>query len=437
MRCRTLLLIGFGVACLASPPLAGWAQAPPSGSSAAPAAQPRRVEAGFELRWRNEFRDNADLRPTEDFDHFLGQRLRVHLRVRAHADLSFFLEAQDVWLFGAEHDKVIHDAATNLHQLYFDWRLAGSERWELRAGRQELIYGKERLIGAFNWDNVGRSFDAGRLRFHQEAWTADFLWGRVVDVRRNGARTRPGHQDLSGVYVTHGTGPARTEIYGLFLRDGLRTAGELARPAETTRIFTLGFRRVRQPKQGFRYEVENDWQAGSSGPDRQRAVALVAAAGYGWGGRWQPTLGFEYDFASGDKNPTDGRAGEFNNLFPTNHLHYGYADLVGLRNLHDFRLTASARLHPKLTLQGDYHRFLLARARGPWKNAGGRVLGFDPTGASGRDLGQEVDLTVRFPVAPHLGFLGGYSLFLPGRFAMLTRGPEPQHFAYLQTTVSF
>jgi hypothetical protein len=164
---------------------------------------------------------------------------------------------------------------------------------------------------------------------------------------------------------------------------------------------------------------------------------LIGTAGYAWRGRWQPHAQFEYDFASGDNDPADGRSREFNNLFPTNHPYYGYADLAGLRNLHDFRVTGAVALHPKVTLELDYHRFLLAAPRGAWKSATGRVLGFDPLGRFGRDLGQEMDLTLRFPAQKHLGFLAGYSVFLPGRFATHTRGPETHHFAYVQTTVQF
>ena len=125
------------------------------------------------------------------------------------------------------------------------------------------------------------------------------------------------------------------------------------------------------------------------------------------------------------------------NLFPTNHIHYGYADLVGLRNLYDFRLTGAAQVRPKARVEVDYHRFLLAARRGPWKSAGGAVLGWDPTGSSGRDIGQELDLTVRLPLMKRLGFLAGYSVFLPGAFAERTRGPETHHFGYIQTAVRF
>ena len=399
-----------------------------------------RVEFGLELRWRPEFRDNADLQPADDFDYFWGQRVRASLRLRLHSHLSAYVQGQDVWLFGAERDKVPHSLGANLYQAYLDWRPGGSERWDLRAGRQELAYGEERLVGAFGWDNVGRSFDAARLRYRRGAWSSDFLAGRLVEVRRNGAPHRAGNQDLYGVYLTRAPkeAPHRTEFYSFFLRDGLRTGGEQPlEPAQAVRILTVGLRRVHQPKAGWRYSVEHAWQFGEREPDSHRAAMLIASGGYAWGGRWQPRLGFEYDFATGDNNPSDGNSREFNNLFPTNHAYYGYADLTGLRNLHDFRFTAATRPHPKVTLEADYHRFLLAARRGPWKNAGGKVLGSDPTGAAGRDVGQEVDFTVRFPVERHVSLLAGYSFFLPGRFAKTTRGPETQHFGYIQTTVKF
>jgi hypothetical protein len=364
----------------------------------------------------------------------------LRLTWRAHDRLSFTVEGQDVWLFGAERDKIIHNTATNLYQAYADWLLSSDSAWQLRAGRQELIYGRERLVGAFGWDNVGRSFDAARLRYTRAAWTADTFWGRVVEARRAGAPHRPGNRDLYGLYVLRAPkgAAARTEFYGLYFHDGLRSQGELLAPAEKTRIVTLGFRRERMPASGFRYELEHAWQFGERGPDGHRAAALTASAGYARAGRFRPLLALEYDFATGDNNPSDGKSREFENLFPTNHLYYGYADLAGLRNLHDFRATASARPHARVTVQADYHRFLLASPRGPWKNAGGRVLGFDPTGSSGRDLGQEFDLTVSVPVwEQRLTFSGGYSLFLPGRFVVRTRGGETHHFGYLQTVVRF
>ncbi len=429
-------ILGIAGSVLAGPPPAPQGQ--PQSAESKEKLKP--LEVSVELRQRNEFRDNADFKPADDFDRFLGQRMRINLRARLHPRLTFFIQGQDVWVIESNSDKVIHDLATNLHQAYLDWKLSGTDRWDFRGGRQELAYGEERLVGTFAWDNVGRSFDGVRLRNRSGAWSSDFFWGRMVDVRRNGAPARAGQQDLSGVYITREPkgSPARVEVYGLFLRDGLRNSGEIAGvPRETVRIGTLGFRRVVRPKTGWRYSVENAWQFGQRGPDSHRAAMLISTGGYAWGGRWQPRVQFEYDLASGDNNPTDGKSREFHNLFPTNHPFYGYADLVGLRNLHDLRGTVAVTLHPKVIVELDYHHFLLAAQRGPWKSASGRVLGSDPLGRFGRDLGHEVDLTVRLPLDKHLSFLVGYSAFVPGSFAIHNRGSETHHFAYIQTTFQF
>jgi len=405
-----------------------------------PAEAPqKKIELSAELRWRFEFRDNADFKPADDFDASTGQRIRLSLLARVHPKFSLFVQVQDSEVFDSATDKIIHDLATNLHQAYFDWEIGGSQ-WQFRGGRQELSYGEQRLIGVFGWDNVGRSFDAGRLRWQHRTWSTDFFWGRVLDVRRAGPRSRAGDQDLSGFYATSAPSNStrRTEFYGLFLHDGLRSRGELTTGAlDTTRIYTAGVRYVSQPKTGWRFSVEHAWQFGERGPDSHLAAMFISTLGHVWPGRWEPRLQFEYDFGSGDDKPTDGKSREFHNLFPTNHIYYGYADLFGLRNIHDFRLTAATALHPKATFEFDYHHFLLAAPRGPWKNAAGRVLGFDPTGQSGRDVGTELDFTLRLPVQKHAQFLGGYSLFFPGRFAERTRGPENHKFAYLQTLFRF
>jgi Alginate export len=407
-------------------------------SGARDTGKAKRLEASVEVRERLELRDDSDLPPADDFQDFLGHRLRLGLRAQIHRRLSLYVQAQDVWIVGTASVKYIHDLATNLHQAYVDWQLGGHP-WQFRVGRQVLAYGDERLVGASDWGNVGRSFDAARLRYAEGAWRSDFFWGRVVDVRRRGAPSRAGSQQLFGLYVARApkASPARTELYGLYFRDGLRTPGEIRNTLEPTRIFTVGFRRVRGPAIGWRYSLENAWQVGYQGPDPQRAVMLIVTGGYAWRGRREPRLGFEYDFASGDNSPADGRSTAFNNLLPTNHRNYGYADLVQLSNIHDFRFTAAARPLWRLGLQVDYHRFLLAAPRGAWKNAGGQVLGFDPTGEAGRDLGQELDLTLRLPLQKHLQFLTGYSVFFPGRFARLTRGSEDTRFGYVQTTIRF
>lgn len=428
-------LIGFALFCAVPASCADDQSSKPKPEAAKPAGS--RWEVHASLRLRPEFRDNADFKPANDFDAFLSQQLRLSLRVRLHPTLSGYFQVQDVHAWGAETDDVIYQFNTNARQFYLDWM--PRERFKLRLGRQELLYGNQRLIGPFGWDTVGRTFDGALATFHWSTrWATDAFAARLVEVRRGGPH-RVGNQDLYGLYTRFTPKrPERLELYALYHRDGLRTRGELPTgKLALTRIYSFGARVFRLPAAGFRYDLENAWQLGQRGDDPHRAAALAAQAGYTFRRRFSPLLVFEYDFATGDKNPSDGRAGEFHNLFPTNHYHYGHADLMGWRNMHDFRATLAAQLHSKLRLQADYHRFLLASRRGRWSNAGGRTLGLVRSGAVGRDLGQEVDLMARLSVNKHLQFEAGYSLFVPGTFAQATRGPELHHFGYIQTWLGF
>src|SRR5512145_1967564 len=100
--CLPALLLVIGLSAT------GAAEEPKSASTdkekqeAPKSEKPKRIEFGVELRWREEFRDNADLQPANDFDGYLGQRIRAHLRIRVHPHLTAYVQGQDVWLYGAE-----------------------------------------------------------------------------------------------------------------------------------------------------------------------------------------------------------------------------------------------------------------------------------------------------------------------------------------------
>ncbi len=64
---------------------------------------------------------------------------------------------------------------------------------------------------------------------------------------------------------------------------------------------------------------------------------MVAIVGYTFDHAWRPRIGFEFDYASGDRDSTDNKRRTFDNLYPTNHLFYGYMDFVSLQNFNDYR----------------------------------------------------------------------------------------------------
>ncbi len=62
---------------------------------------------------------------------------------------------------------------------------------------------------------------------------------------------------------------------------------------------------------------------------------------------WKPRIGAGFDWASGDRNPTDGTVETFDRLFPLGHKYLGFMDFFGRQNIQAANLNISAWPIPK------------------------------------------------------------------------------------------
>jgi hypothetical protein len=202
------------------------------------------------------------------------------------------------------------------------------------------------------------------------------------------------------------------------------------------RFVTVGARAFGD-EQGFDYTGEAAYQDGEVGGDDLEAFAFAVRGGYTVDGcDWTPRFGVEVDYASGDRRPGDGDSQQFQHLFPTNHMHYGYADLVGWSNMWDFRSNVSVNPRENVTVSVDWHHLLLADSDGGWINAGGAVVRPGAANVS-RHLGEEVDLQVKWSPLKALHFLAGWAHLFPGGFLDDTGRDRAVDFVYLQSQVRF
>lgn len=428
MRRVSLLVAGS----LALATRAGIGAAEPADPNGAAPERPVWTLSG-EARLRPEYRDDADLDEDEDDDTRLGlMRLRLGLDVTFREAYRLFVQAQDARVAGEEGATTTNEKNLDLHQGYLELKPTRSRRLSFRLGRQELSYGDERIVGAFGWDNIGRSFDAAKARYERGGFRVDGFAARVTS-RPGGAATTG--SDLYGVYAHRTRRPgAEYEAYLLSFQDAVRAPGETGEPGDTA-IHGLGVR-IKETLGPFDGVMEGMIQTGRSRGDDHAARAFGAQAGWTIGATTRTRLFAGYDFATGDEDPLDGDAGEFFNFFPTNHLHYGYADYEGWRNLRSpwGGVSVTRGMH---FARAAFHRFLLEEEAGPWKSAGGAVLGFDPAGASGTNVGGEADLTYRLTLPQSCWVEAGVSRFAPSRFARATRGDDPSWWGYLMLTWRF
>lgn len=260
--------------------------------------------------------------------------------------------------YGPESDTI------DLHQAYF---MLGNHKefpLSLKVGRQEMSCGDERLIGAFAWNNIGRSFDEAKLRWQNAWFSADFFTGMPV-VPRDEQFDMPNSYDwLSGVYATSLKIP-KTILEGYFLarnasREAINYYSDPQFPQPTARdIYTVGGRLKSKPGEpgNWDYTIEGAYQFGdyaaTAGSKRltQDAFMFIAQGGYTFANAWAtPRLGAEFDYSSGDDNSADGTHGTFDNLFPTNHKFYGSMDMVSLQNIKDLGVNLTLKPTPRMSV---------------------------------------------------------------------------------------
>lgn len=351
------------------------------------------------------------------------------LRTRFHADLWYrdkvrlFAEMIDARAFGSELPPLVTDRNhADILNLFTDLKVANVNNGPvyLRVGRQELMYGSQRLISTLDWVNTRRTFQGVKAFWRTPEWDLDAFWTRPMVIEKGDVDNWDTQQNFFGLWATHKPKPGHLiDLYFLSLENDRNIAAvNLSRNnilQGDSHVHTLGGR-VAGNFDNFLYELEGMYQFGKRSSQDVSAFAVATGVGYRLPLPMNPQGWIRYDFASGDSKSTDGRSNTFNQLFPFGHYYLGFLDRVGRQNMHD--INAQFTLHPMpwMTFITQYHRFYLANNRDYLYNAGGLATLRDATGQSGSHIGDEIDFRVNFHVSRHQDVLFGYSKMWSGEF---------------------
>jgi hypothetical protein len=352
------------------------------------------------------------------WDFFTSMRARASLEASLESQVRVFLQFQDVRIFGEESNTLTDYRADNfdLHQGYLELGAVPKVGGVLRVGRQEMALGEQRLVGAVDWTQQGRSFDGARYTTPAFGNVQFDLFG--MKLRNETAATQEFDSDFLGAWGTLGLeNLGSLELFGLFVTDSRDEGSAL-------QTFGALWRADAGP---LRLRVEGSLQGGSSGDEDVSAYMIGVSAGGDItdGG----TLTVLYDHLSGDEVPDDGEWGVFNTLFATNHIFYGLADYftdipvhTGGLGLRDLGAKFSISPGTQTRLGVDLHHFRTA----------------EEGSLSTRTLGNELDLTLTHRITRELGLTTGYSFF-QARNGMeeLGRLTEDAHWLYLMLNAAF
>jgi len=388
---------------------------------------------------------------------FLLLRTRVHAGYSPSEWFTIYGEGQNSSSTGDRRNpNPQSDGPFDLHQGYV--RVGGTKELpvSLKIGRQELAYGDERLVGAFDWDNIGRVFDTAKVRYEHEGSWVDAFTGRVV-VPKDNQFNEPNSDDwFSGVYGSTRSLVPRTELQAYFLADNVGTDSRGNTPRD---IYTLGARFQTLPGQlhGWDFNGEfagqfGDFKYASGTPGVVTGARLdhLAFATHIEGGYtfahadYTPRLAVGLDYASGDGDPNDREHNTFVNLFPTNHKFYGAMDFLSWQNVLDPYFKVTFTPAKGVSVAATYNAFWLAttsdffyQASQAPRAAGG--YGIHPQ--YGSFAGQEVDLVATYTPAPLLQLQAGFAHYFTGDYVNQTfaglGGAHDANWAYLQAQLRF
>jgi hypothetical protein len=351
------------------------------------------------FRWDGQFRlrAEADGRTSGvDPDFATLSRVRLGAGVGLLDWLDVYAQIQDARAWGSELNTLTDASADHLdmHQIYAD--MGSTPAFKARLGRQIAFLADQRLIGAVEWSNTGRSFDG--VRFLGKAsglsWTAF-----VMNVRERDSLLAVGlhPQDNQGVFDDGWL----VAVFGSRKFGDVNSEFTFAydRKAATDESYTVNLR-LHGRTGAVLYEGAGAYQFG---PDRS-AFFGSGKAGVAIG---KATIAAQLDYLSGDTDPTSTTTNAFNTLYATNHKFYGYMDYflfipqqLDRAGLVDGILRGSLATSANTTVRLDVHRFLTAKER----------LGT-------RQLGTEIDLVGRWNIAAPATLDAGFAVFAPDDLA--------------------
>lgn len=396
------------------------------------------------IRYRYEFQHNFNIKyygknplKGEGSDGFLLQRVRAGGRWALAPNVHVAVGIQDARVFESDfaadlfysknldHNHNAYEDQLELYETYLEISDAAAELWTLKGGRQTIVYGDNRIFGPGSWGNSGRyQWDALKLALKHGEHFIDFIWGGTVIHEPEQFSLRHRHKEYGAGFYSHLQIAEHVEFEPFYLLKYDRHERYMAIPGsamDDLMCHNGGFRAAGELSPLF-FDLTLVYQWGDYGKQRLEAWGAHLLLGTRFDQYpWHPALSIEYSFASGDTDPEDGKVGTFQGVFGARDKMYGRMNLMDWSNLHDLQLNVELKPLKRVQLYLGVHRFWLDEEKDGWSL--NRSAYRDVAGDSGRHLGDEVDLAIKWKVhAPALGsalqidLMAGYGHFWPGDF---------------------
>jgi hypothetical protein len=389
---------------------------------------------------------------TEDFTSYLyipgNDRIyeltRVYggLTIRPTSYLTGYMQFMDAHALGLPVNIVASNMrdSFDLRQGYLEYHNEDNNV-RLYAGRKELRFGNERVVGISDWTNVSRTFDGffGHFADSTDKNGIDIFSSSVVTVHPTSLDTHGAGLTFHGAYGTIGSWIPNTVLQPFVLVKAFphvkSQQGTYGSEVETT----FGAETEGRLPAGFDYDILGDLQRGSYSNDSIHSGAgVVKVARIFDSVPWKPRLGGEYDYATGNahRNPTN--ISTYDQQYPSDHNAFGLFDLFGFQNIWERRVNLDLGPTKNLTLLFQGEAIGVASRFDSVYNSGEGVIVQSPShGFATNRIGDGFDASAKYVFRDYWVVNTGVGHFSPGSLMSANNHGAPLTYAFFGITYRF
>jgi hypothetical protein len=397
------------------------------------------LSLGGEVRERGEYFSAPQFGLRGDgADAFLLHRLLLHADLHLGEDLRAFVQLGNHLVAGKDSPLSQTDRdRLDVQQALVDMRLPLTPEIAptLRAGRQEMAFGSQRLVSVRESPNIRRSFDGFRLGDAVGGVRVDAFATRPVLLKEGIFDDEPNHaQAFWGVYGTTPAGFSPGGGLDLYYLGFDNSTARFATASGGEHRHTLGAR-LFGASGGWDWDWEAAGQVGGFAGGDIEAWTVASSTGFTVEALpWKPRAGLKANIASGDHNPNDRTLGTFNALFPKL-AYFNEASLIVPANFFD--------VYPSLTVKPLTSVTVVAGWDFVWRETTKDAVYTNPlvpvagtAGRGGKFTGNQLSLDVIWQADRHVQVSGSYVHFDTGGALAPVHGRDVD-FAMLSVSYKF